>query len=100
MIKIGDIEVRRIEEIIIYEPMSLFAVWHWPRWVWAVVAVLLLIAYPLSFGPALWLMVHGYIPAEFAGPISYVYAPVFAVAELSGQVDLLEWYLDLWTPEL
>src|SRR5262245_14243323 len=33
---------------------SLFAVWHWPRWPWAVVAMVMPVVYQLSAAPVIY----------------------------------------------
>jgi hypothetical protein len=63
---------------------------------WATVAVVtvLVLAYPLGFGPAVWMTQHGYIGST---SLSRVYRPL-ARAALHGpswQMDRLVWYASL-----
>jgi hypothetical protein len=48
-----------------------------------IVALLLfLVIYPLSAGPALWLMTHGYVGLEHYGRIEGAYRPAGAVLRM------------------
>jgi hypothetical protein len=60
----------------------------------ALVVVGLLVLYPLSYGPASWLAVHGYIANDKA---AVFYRPMHWACERSeifGHVLL--WYVDFW----
>lgn len=57
-------------------PRSLFAVWHWPRWTWVLILPLALLAYPLSAGPVVWMVHHGYVPQSSMGVLMIVYGPL------------------------
>jgi hypothetical protein len=64
--------------------------------VWAAVALVAGgVLYPLSIGPACWMMNHGWISLE-----TYIllYTPVNTVVEKSpGPIAQgIEWYVDLW----
>lgn len=64
---------------------SVFAVWHWPRWTWAIVVVLMLVGYPLSIGPAYWMLGMGVIP-QTATTVEFLrafYYPLNAASENS-----------------
>jgi hypothetical protein len=76
---------------------SLLAVWHWPWWAWVIVVLLMLAAYPLSAGPAYWLLFHGYLPDDAIYVISVVYLPLMLAQERSEWVmEFLDWYMSLW----
>jgi hypothetical protein len=62
------------------------------RWT---VAALLLLTYPLSLGPALWLGTHFGFGAT-AGTINTVYAPVFWACSPKPLHEALHSYLGLW----
>jgi hypothetical protein len=76
---------------------SLFAVWHW-RWkTWATVALLMLAAYPLSAGPAYWLLFNGYLPDDGIYVITVMYLPLILVQDRAEWIkDVLGWYISLW----
>ena len=60
--------------------------------------VVLLVLYPLSYGPAWWLIMNGYISASV---FSAVYTPIYWLAEnWEWFGDLLRWYIALWVPFL
>jgi hypothetical protein len=63
---------------------------------WATVMVVVeLVAYPLSFGPCMWLMNHGCIPS-WVGDVP-LYAPLGWLQERSAAfARVLQWYVDLW----
>ena len=65
------------------------------RATWAVVGVLvLLLAYPLSVGPAVWICNHGYMSEDAITPF---YAPLKWLVERSELVgDGMGWYVALW----
>jgi hypothetical protein len=49
-------------------------------WV-AVAVVVVLVGYPLSMGPVLWISVHGWIPTWMHGPIGWFYWPLDMVMQ-------------------
>ena len=66
------------------------------RWTWYLAAViaLLLVVYPLSIGPAAWLVQHEYIPSRVART---VYMPLtFLLRQSSAIENLYGRYLELW----
>jgi hypothetical protein len=70
-----------------------------PVWPWLTIAmVTLLVAYPLSFGPASWLTNHKRPPGLIGHLIEYFYTPVFLIVQHAPvQIqELFKWYLDLW----
>lgn len=70
------------------------------RWLmWLVVGLILLVAYPLSFGPAYWMMVRtGYHPAF--GAFDIVYHPLVMLASRDATVgNWAAWYLTLGQSE-
>ncbi len=85
---------------------SLFAVWHWPRWTWGVIAVLGLAGYVLSAVPVYFLLeVTGTDNDTTESVFIVVYLPIvwacesseFASAAVDWQYEQLEWifgYLD------
>jgi hypothetical protein len=65
---------------------------------WAtVVVVVVLVAYPLSWGPILWLNSHDAIPKLAQGPIAWFYYPILWIC---GHVPTFGYfmvrYTDLW----
>ena len=58
---------------------------------WATVIVAVVLAYPLSFGPACWLTNQGFIDGAKSGPL---YRPILRLCvQKSGRVsDALRWY--------
>jgi hypothetical protein len=64
---------------------------------WATVAlVVVLVAYPLSLGPATWLFNNGWLPGT---AINWLYAPLAWIGEKSEPFgNALEWYVMLWMP--
>jgi hypothetical protein len=66
---------------------------------WAtVVLVVVLVAYPLSFGPARWLYLHDLMPAWLADPLHILYQPLFLSVEIlpDSVREPYLWYLRLW----
>ena len=73
------------------------------RWqraaIWAVLVLAVLIGYPLSYGPAnaacLALLSERGVQWPFR-VVGYLYAPVWALASLTGTKGLLWYYLAFW----
>jgi hypothetical protein len=67
-------------------------------WATVVVVVALVLAYPLSLGPAIWLYHHKFVPNWARMPIQVVYSPLEWLAHRGpGPVrDSLNWYVELW----
>ena len=65
----------------------------------ALVAVLAIVAYPLSVGPVAWLRNHEWIPTSMDEPIEYFYTPLAWIYRTGLQPfrDALDWYGSLWT---
>lgn len=71
---------------------------------WAtVVAVVVLVIYPLSLGPLTWLDYHGFMPEWSDGPLRTLYAPLVWLGKIGvegpGMNALgraINWYVDLW----
>ena len=60
---------------------------------WAtVVVIVVLLAYPLSFGPACWLNERGLVGRA---AVSAVYSPVLATAENGRLPKVIDWYARL-----
>jgi len=58
--------------------------------------VVMLVVYPLSFGPACWLMVN-HLPPVAVTILLVPYMPLMLVAETNEPMhELLQWYVDLW----
>jgi len=67
----------------------------------ALVAVLVLVVYPLSIGPIYWLVVHDKLPVPLFRALVVVYWPVDWLYDNSTSfASVLDWYLELWGPEL
>ena len=66
-------------------------------WITVAVAVVL-VAYPLSFGPARWLYLHDLTPTWAAKPIHDFFIPIiWAVDKAPDDLrDPYLWYLGLW----
>lgn len=67
-----------------------------PLAIWLIVTALLLVAYPLSVGPAMWLTQKGYLPH---GVYQTTYWPMVMLCircrPLRGPID---WYVKVWEP--
>ena len=67
---------------------------------WATVVVVLLLAYPVSFGPATWLYDNGGIPASAEGALEDFYEPVIWARDDDASPRWLRrsvnWYEALW----
>jgi hypothetical protein len=66
---------------------------------WATVVVVVLVAYPLSYGPACWLIVH--LPRAMGQVLLYVtdivYLPISRICDHSEAVnESMNWYAGLW----
>lgn len=59
-----------------------------PWWMWLVIGLALLLAYPLSFGPLQVLVLDGYLPAA----LYKLYAPVLWLARLDPIGPSTRWY--------
>lgn len=76
---------------------SLFAVWHWPRWVWFVIVPTMLVWYPLSIGPMVYLFAKGYLPENSGNTLNTVYAPLHSVCAKTETTDrALSYYIQWW----
>ena len=66
---------------------------------WAAVVVLIVIAYPLSAGPAVWLQMRGAFGPGVVTALEAFYWPLARLADLSqAGRELLNWYVFLWMP--
>ena len=65
---------------------------------WAtVVVVVVLVAYPLSFGPACWLASRDLLPAWAVLPLMVCYHPLNWIRHLPPPAkEALDWYIGLW----
>lgn len=75
---------------------SVFAVWHWPRWVLASIAIACVI-YPLTTMPFIYCCNRAGVSNETASMIvATFYAPVgYASAKVPGVRRMLIWQLDV-----
>lgn len=65
---------------------------------WATVVVVIA-AYLLSWGPAMWLFTFGRLPESAQFAIYYAYAPIGWLAGLTPATErLLTWYGNCWVP--
>jgi hypothetical protein len=67
---------------------------------WASVALVVVLAYPLSFGPACWLYSYGNLPGR---TVARVYRPILLLSQNRSPApvrDFLFWYGDLFQPLL
>jgi len=63
----------------------------------AVVSVAVLVAYPLSMGPMLWLSTHGYLSDGARQVLSRLYEPLWVVAGYTPFLkQFLHWYVRFW----
>ena len=80
-----------------YPRRSLFAVWRWPRRVLIPLALLMLLGYPLSVGPAVWLAEHFHATNAVETAIEAIYFPLVIACEYIPPLErLLEVYLEWW----
>ena len=64
---------------------------------WLVAAFALLIAYPLSIGPLVYLTEKDHIPEEAEDTLSIIYAPILWLMDSSEQVSAgMEVYIGWW----
>ncbi len=69
-------------------------------WAWILLVVLLLIIYPLSFGPFVWLVQQHDTPGVVVGIFAIVYTPLYLVCQSSeSMMGALQWYGGLWMPQ-
>jgi len=70
---------------------------RWARRTAAVIAMLL-VGYPLSVGPAIWLAEKGLLPASSHAPIWIIYEPLRWLLLQSPEpaVAAFRWYLEFW----
>lgn len=68
-------------------------------WPWIVSCVVLMIAYPLSIGPAWWLRNHGMIPSSAQNALTSFYFPLGWVTKQSETTNnAMIWYVHHWNP--
>jgi hypothetical protein len=67
-------------------------------WATVVLVIAVMLAYPLSLGPAVWLYHHKYVPNWARMPIQVFYSPLEWLAHHGpGPVrDSFNWYVELW----
>ena len=64
----------------------------------SVVLVVLLVAYPLSFGPALWLQDREWCPVWVTNMIEILYVPISELFRAHLVPNWYRSYLDWWSP--
>ena len=65
---------------------------------WTAVALVAVLAYPLSFGPAIWLGRHCEYPSAIRDAVIWTYWPI-TILHADGPKpihDALDWYFSLW----
>src|SRR5260370_42080825 len=64
---------------------------------WSMTATVALLAYVLSFGPAMWLVDRGILPAWPKQSVSFVYYPVFWTSMVGPRPvrELVRWYAEV-----
>jgi hypothetical protein len=72
---------------------------------WATVVVVVVLAYPLSFGPVLWIDSQGddsIIPDWAVAALDTLYYPITAAMDNGPPIICapLRWYLGLWVDDL
>jgi len=70
-----------------------------PRTVWTTLlaGLLVLVVYPLSIGPAVWLQRHGYLEGWPQKAYGIIYGPVsWAVVQFEWCRRLADWYIAFW----
>jgi hypothetical protein len=66
---------------------------------WAsVVVVVLVLSYPLSWGPACWLTRNGWVPEWLSDAANFLYFPLLAFDKRGPAivVRVIDWYMELW----
>src|SRR5262245_39415133 len=68
---------------------------------WATVTmVVLVVLYPLSIGPVIWLVDREMLPERFAEPVAVFYFPLeWAVGSSDATAQIYAWYARLWMRE-
>lgn len=66
-------------------------------WASVVMVGLLVVAYPLSVGPAEWLDDRGHLPSWAEKPVAVIYAPLNWIVQHSDAArTAAKWYIGLW----
>lgn len=74
-----------------------FAPWTWKRrWMAALLVPSFLIAYPLSFGPLIWLNSYGYLPAWTEPVLDILFVPVRAAGDSKWDFGLIDAWICWW----
>ena len=64
---------------------------------WATVVVVVVVLYPASTGPLVWLDEHRLLPSWTRGPVDFLYAPLEMLGESSATVRrMMVKYWKLW----
>jgi hypothetical protein len=67
---------------------------------WAIVGLVAILVYALSFGPVAWLLAHA-VPPAAVGIVLLFYMPLIIAAETTKPTkDLLQRYVHLWADNL
>jgi hypothetical protein len=72
--------------------------WRKTKWIWAAI-VFVLLGYPLSYGPVLWLANKGYLPVAVKEIVAAAYIPLFTLIDKTDTISLFEWYGSLWVEQ-
>lgn len=64
----------------------------------AIAMILVLAAYPISIGPVIWFSHNGWFPNWAARPLAYLYFPLDYLETVPPLGQILEWYMEAWTP--
>lgn len=71
--------------------------WHWPQWVWFVIAPVMLFGYPLSIGPVAYLTVNEYFSDETIRALTVFYWPLLnACGKTEVTEEALNRYCNWW----
>jgi hypothetical protein len=79
-------------------PLSLrwFALWRWKRR-WQILVPVLVLGYPLSFGPLVWLHDRQRLPQFASRVLKGLYAPLEMICERSEWWgSAVRYYVELW----
>jgi len=74
-----------------------FAVWRWKWWQSVVFILLLFAAYPLSFGPVIWLLDRNLLPNWAARPLGDIYRPLALAMEWGWDFGIAKTYANWFT---
>jgi len=70
---------------------------RFPLMAWLVMGLVMMVAYPLSAGPVVWMFQHDYLPDSLFPAAQVFYAPLAVIENFPWALRLFEWYTGLWT---